>query len=120
MGNLGGGGTTLLSVTNVKYKYYSHRHYEMLQASTMDKGVVADMNLDCFVESSGISKTISSVLQPAVGYIWYDLIIGYHTTEKTILVSHVSNQLGSVIYVDILGRATSKARFADLLGAAPK
>ena len=111
------GGTTLLGVTDVGYTYYSHRRRERLLVSALDQGAVADVNLDCFVERPGISRTISSVPQPVVGYNWYNLIIGYHRTGKTTLVRHVSHELGGIIYVDILPRAISEERFAD--GFAP-
>jgi len=116
----GAGGTTLLGITDVGYTYYSHHRRERLLARALDKGAVADVNLDCFVERPGISRTISSVLQPVVGYNCYNMIIGYHGTGKTTLVRHVSNQLGGIIYVDILPGATSEERFAELFGAALK
>jgi len=78
------------------------------------------MNLDCFVKRHGISRTISSVLQPLVGHNCYHLIIGYHWTGKTTLVSTVSNKLWGIIYVNIIPGAPSRERFADLLGTALK
>ena len=75
------------------------------------------MSLDCFGERPGISRTISSVLQPVAGYNCYDMIIGYHGTGKTTLVRHVSHEVGGIIDVDILPGATSEERFANVFGA---
>jgi len=117
---VGAGGTTLLSVTDMGYTYYNDGRRERLLASGLDKAAVADVNLDCFVKRPGISRTISSVLQHVVGNNCYHLIIGHSGTGKTNLVSNVSNKLWGIIYVDILHRAISKKRFADLLGTALK
>jgi len=79
----GASSTTLLSVTDVGYTYYSHGRRERRLASGLDKGLVADVNLDYFVKRAGISRTISSVLQPAAGHNCYHWIIGYNGTSKT-------------------------------------
>ena len=110
----------LLVVTNVGYTYYCHCPCERHLPSAVDKGAVADVNLDWFVKRPSISRTISSVLYPAAGHNCYHLIIRYHRASKTSLSRNVSIKLDSIMYVDILRGATSLERFALLLGTALK